>query len=70
MLKFMVALELFAGSGCRPGTVGRSLKGISNAILDPDENGCGEIITSGRNIMMGYAKVIHRYRYLWVIGSN
>ena len=37
-----------------PGTIGYPLKGIEVAILDPDENGMGEIITRGANVMLGY----------------
>lgn len=37
-----------------PGTIGYPLKGIEVAILDPDENGMGEIIARGPNIMLGY----------------
>lgn len=38
----------------RAGTVGQPLYGIEAAISNPDENGMGEIITRGRNVMMGY----------------
>ncbi len=38
----------------RAGTVGQPLYGIEVAIHNPDENGMGEIITRGRNVMMGY----------------
>lgn len=37
-----------------PGTIGYPLHGIEVAILDPDENGMGEIITRGPNVMLGY----------------
>lgn len=37
-----------------PGTVGYPLAGIEVAIDAPDENGMGEIITRGRNVMLGY----------------
>lgn len=36
------------------GTIGQPLKGIEVAIDNPDENGMGEIITRGPNVMMGY----------------
>lgn len=36
------------------GTVGQPLEGIEVAIDKPDENGMGEIITRGPNVMMGY----------------
>lgn len=38
----------------KPGTIGQPMKGIEVAIDKPDENGMGEIITRGSNIMMGY----------------
>lgn len=37
-----------------PGTVGYPLAGIEVAIDSPDENGMGEIITRGGNVMLGY----------------
>ncbi len=37
-----------------PGTIGHPMKGIEVAIDNPDENGMGEIITRGPNVMMGY----------------
>jgi long-chain acyl-CoA synthetase len=37
-----------------PGTIGYPMQGIDVAIDAPDENGIGEIITRGRNIMLGY----------------
>ncbi len=37
-----------------PGTIGQPLQGIEVAIDNPDENGMGEIITRGPNVMMGY----------------
>lgn len=38
----------------QPGSIGYPLKGIEVAILKPDENGIGEIITRGPNVMLGY----------------
>jgi len=38
----------------KAGTVGQPMKGIEVAIDNPDENGMGEIITKGPNVMMGY----------------
>ncbi len=38
----------------KKGTVGYPLKGIEVAIDSPDENGIGEIITRGENVMLGY----------------
>ncbi len=37
-----------------PGTVGYPLAGIEVAIDAPDENGMGEIIARGENVMLGY----------------
>lgn len=37
-----------------PGTIGYPLAGIEVAIDAPDENGMGEIITRGGNVMLGY----------------
>ncbi|MCX8128803.1 MAG: AMP-binding protein [Clostridia bacterium] len=37
-----------------PGTIGYPMAGIEVAVDSPDENGMGEIITRGRNIMLGY----------------
>jgi len=36
------------------GTIGQPMKGIEVAIDKPDENGMGEIITRGPNVMLGY----------------
>lgn len=38
----------------KAGTIGQPLKGIEVAIDNADENGMGEIITKGPNVMMGY----------------
>lgn len=37
-----------------PGTIGYPMAGIEMAIDSPDENGMGEIITRGPNVMLGY----------------
>lgn len=37
-----------------PGTIGHPMQGIEVAIDSPDENGIGEIITRGGNVMLGY----------------
>lgn len=37
-----------------PGTIGHPLQGVETAILEPDENGMGEIIVHGPNVMLGY----------------
>jgi len=42
------------GPGMRPGSVGRAYPHFETKILDPDENGIGEIVTRGRNVFMGY----------------
>ena len=38
----------------RPGTIGYPIAGVEVAIDSPDENGMGEIITRGGNVMLGY----------------
>ena len=38
----------------RNGSVGKPLPGIEIKIKDPDENGIGEIIAKGPNVMLGY----------------
>lgn len=38
----------------KPGTVGYPIAGVEIAIDNPDENGAGEIITRGENVMLGY----------------
>lgn len=38
----------------RPGTIGFPIAGVEVAIDSPDENGMGEIITRGGNVMLGY----------------
>lgn len=38
----------------KPGTIGYPMAGIEVAIDSPDENGMGEIITRGKNVMLGY----------------
>lgn len=38
----------------RPGTIGYPMGGIEVAIDNPDENGIGEIIVRGDNVMLGY----------------
>jgi len=38
----------------KPGTVGYPMAGIEVAIDSPDENGMGEIIVRGHNVMLGY----------------
>ena len=36
------------------GSVGEALSGIAVKIHEPDQNGVGEIIASGPNVMLGY----------------
>jgi len=38
----------------KPGTVGHPLAGIEVAIDSPDDDGIGEIVTRGTNVMLGY----------------
>ena len=42
------------GTGTKPGSVGRGYPHFETAILNPNEDGVGEIITRGRNVFMGY----------------
>ena len=44
------------GPLCIPGSVGQAYKGINNQILNPNEEGIGELVTSSRNVFMGYNK--------------
>eukprot|EP00092_Neocalanus_flemingeri_P008766 GFUD01009439.1.p1 GENE.GFUD01009439.1~~GFUD01009439.1.p1 ORF type:complete len:716 (+),score=170.32 GFUD01009439.1:61-2208(+) len=41
-------------TGMKPGSVGRAYPHFETKIMDPDENGIGEICTRGRNVFMGY----------------
>ena len=38
----------------KPGSIGRPLPGVEVDIVDKDENGIGEVIAKGPNIMLGY----------------
>ncbi len=38
----------------RPGSIGRAMPGVEVAIEDPNEDGVGELIAKGPNIMLGY----------------
>lgn len=40
----------------KPGSEGKTYFGVSNRILNPNEEGCGEIATRSRNVFMGYQK--------------
>ena len=42
------------GPGMRQGSVGKGYPHFETAILNPDKDGVGEIITRGRNVFMGY----------------
>lgn len=42
------------GTGTKPGSVGRGYPHFETAILNPNSDGVGEIITRGRNVFMGY----------------
>lgn len=38
----------------RPGSIGVPIEGVGLDIFEPDENGIGEIVARGENIMLGY----------------
>ncbi len=38
----------------RPGTIGHSMPGVRLAIEDPNEEGIGELVAQGPNVMLGY----------------
>ena len=40
--------------GGKIGTVGKSIPGVEIKILHPDENGVGEVLARGNNVMQGY----------------
>jgi long-chain acyl-CoA synthetase len=40
--------------GAKSGNVGKPIPGVSIKIKDPDENGIGEVIARGSNVMQGY----------------
>eukprot|EP00090_Calanus_glacialis_P010441 TRINITY_DN18825_c0_g1_i1.p1 TRINITY_DN18825_c0_g1~~TRINITY_DN18825_c0_g1_i1.p1 ORF type:complete len:503 (-),score=129.85 TRINITY_DN18825_c0_g1_i1:55-1374(-) len=42
------------GTGMRFGSVGKSYPHFETKILNPDQNGVGEIVTRGRNVFLGY----------------
>lgn len=41
-------------SACKHGSVGLPIPGVEITINNPDENGIGEILAKGKNIMLGY----------------
>ncbi len=50
----VVSFNRFEPGGHRFGTVGLPIPGVEIKIKDPNENGEGEIIVKGPNVMMGY----------------
>ena len=42
------------GPGMRQGSVGKGYPHFETAIMNPDKDGVGEIVTRGRNVFMGY----------------
>ena len=42
------------GPGAKMGTVGKNIPGVEIKILNPDENGVGEVLARGQNVMKGY----------------
>ena len=45
-----------SGVLCKPGSPGQNFIGVQNTILDPDDEGFGEIAVRSRNVFMGYHK--------------
>ena len=56
VLAYVHSVCIFLGPKCRPGSTGQAYIGVNNKILDPDENGFGEVAVSSRNVFMGYHK--------------
>lgn len=52
----IVSFNRFEAGGNKFGTVGIPLPGVNVKILDPNENGEGEIVVKGPNVMIGYYK--------------
>lgn len=50
----VIAFNRFEPGGARFGTVGMPIPGVELRIVDPDEEGVGEIQVKGPNVMMGY----------------
>ena len=42
------------GGAKEVGTVGKNIPGVEIKILNPDENGVGEVLARGQNVMQGY----------------
>ncbi len=42
------------GPGAKAGTVGKAVPGVQLRILSPDDNGVGEVLARGPNVMKGY----------------
>jgi long-chain acyl-CoA synthetase len=42
------------GPGKKAGTVGKAIPGVELKILNPDDNGVGEVLAKGSNVMQGY----------------
>ena len=40
--------------GAKMGTVGKNIPGVEIKILNPDDNGVGEVMARGQNVMLGY----------------
>lgn len=47
-----------AGPKSRAGSVGKPIPGVEVKILSPAENGVGEVVARGKNVMLGYANSI------------
>lgn len=43
------------GVKAKTGSVGKAIPGVELKILNPDQNGIGEVIAKGPNVMLGYA---------------
>ncbi len=52
----VIAFNRFEPGGVRFGTVGMPIPGVEVKIENPDENGEGEIMVKGPNVMQGYYK--------------
>ena len=50
----VISLNRFEPGGVRFGTVGIPIPGVEVRIDDPDEDGEGEVVVKGPNVMMGY----------------